>query len=98
MNPTRTERDSMISDRFRNLMWAGVPLLAATLWMGCQSAAADKKGPGACRYEDKSIDKSCNSVADCAMVEEVTDCCRTTIHIGVSAAGKAQFKSKPQKD
>jgi hypothetical protein len=53
--------------------------------------------PAACRYADASIDKTCNAVADCIDVQEVTNpCgCASTFHYAFSAAGKKAYDHKP---
>jgi hypothetical protein len=53
--------------------------------------------PGACAYEDATIDKSCNTASDCVEAqEERNPCeCASTYHFAFSATGKSAYDRKP---
>lgn len=53
-------------------------------------------GPGMCAAG--GLDKTCKTDADCVLVEEIFDECRTTGQFAVSRAGKATFDAAGHTD
>jgi hypothetical protein len=57
-------------------------------------APDDAPGYLACMSESGQLDgslKSCQSDADCTLKQEETDCCGTTLYVGVSKVSAAKF-------
>jgi hypothetical protein len=58
------------------------------------SAPAADAGYLACMSPDGKVDpslKSCNTVADCTIVEEQTDCCGTMLYVGLASTSASAF-------